>query len=341
MIDDVTTYQNETVRMPVPTIDLEAAEKDPSLLLPLDAACRDHGFFLLRNHGMDRAIADMWRASENFFGQTMAEKRHVSRTATMPLGYYDRELTKRQRDLKEVFDYMQPREDGTDRNQWPAGEPEFRKALTRFFDSASTVAARTLHIVYRALAGNHISLKALPEGDPRTSTVRLNYYPSHDILTEVEQTEVAGLGDMALHHHTDPGVLTLLIQDMTGGLQTQSRTGHWLDVTPEAGTIVVNLGDAMQVWTNDVYRAAVHRVQPIDSLGAVGRFSTPYFFNPKRDAVLVPLPELLAAMGGAAPVYRSFTWKEYITGRVEDNYTDLGEDDIQISRFRMPASVAR
>ena len=34
------------------------------------------------------------------------------------------------------------------------------------------------------------------------------------------------------------------------------------------------------------------------------------------------------------PKYIPFTWKEYIQGRVDDNYTDLGEEDIQISRFR-------
>ena len=47
----------------VPTIDLKAAEGDVTFLEPLDAACRDHGFFLLRNHGMDEAISSMWQAS--------------------------------------------------------------------------------------------------------------------------------------------------------------------------------------------------------------------------------------------------------------------------------------
>jgi isopenicillin N synthase-like dioxygenase len=50
---------------------------------------------------------------------------------------------------------------------------------------------------------------------------------------------------------------------MTGGLQTLTREEGWLDVKPEAGTIVVNFGDAMQVWANDVYRVAVHRVVPM------------------------------------------------------------------------------
>jgi len=317
----------------VPTIDLKAAEKDVTILSPLDAACRDHGFFLLRNHGMDDAIEQMWRAASAFFDQPSEVKREVLRTESIPLGYYDRELTKRKRDLKEVFDYMQPRADGSDRNQWPAGQSEFFDAMNRFFTEASSVAERTLRLVYRALAGDGISQLATPEGDPRTSTVRLNYYPVADPLSGDEQLAVTGLGDMALHHHTDPGVLTLLLQDMTGGLQTLSKEDGWIDVTPEESTIVVNLGDSLQVWSNDNYRAAIHRVVPMTTLrnGSDGRFSTPYFYNPKGDAMLEPL----SALSADTPLYRPFTWREYIKGRVDDNYTDLGEEDIQIAQYRV------
>jgi len=331
-MDHVTSPIAETVRMSVPVIDLEAAENDLDVLVPLDAACRDHGFFLLRNHGLDPIINEMWQASEAFFRQAPAAKRQVMRSKHQPLGYYDRELTKRKRDQKEVFDFMQPRTDGSDRNQWPGHDPAFKQAMTDFFEGASEVAARTLALVCRALVGD-ADREGLPVGDARTSTVRLNYYPLHDPLSAAESAQVTELGDMALHHHTDPGVLTLLLQDMSGGLQTHSRSAGWIDVTPEAGTIVVNLGDALQVWTNDVYRAAIHRVLPMQTVGAAGRYSTPFFYNPQGDAVLEPLPALMAG----DPVFRSFTWKEYITGRVEDNYADLGVDDIQIDRFRLSA----
>ncbi len=316
--------------MQVPVIDLELAERDADVLVPLDRACRDHGFFLLRNHGMQTAIDRMWAAAARFFSQPADVKRRVLRTEKIPLGYYDRELTKRRRDLKEVFDYMQPRLDGSDVNQWPPGDPEFQDALTGFFEASTDVAERTLKLIYRALGADQVDIATLPEGAARTSTVRLNYYPVCDPLTTDEQDTVAGLGDMALHHHTDPGVLTLLLQDMTGGLQTLSHEDGWIDVPPEAGTIVVNLGDALQVWSNDVYRAAVHRVLPMKG---TGRYSTPYFYNPTSDAVLEPLSRLSAD----EPRYRSFTWREYIKSRVDDNYTDLGEDDIQIDQYRKTA----
>ena len=273
----------------------------------------------------------MWAESRAFFAQSSDVKRAVGRSEQVPLGYYDRELTKRRRDQKEVFDFMQPREDGSDLNQWPEGRPQFRSAMEGFFDAASGIAARTLSIVLRALNASMSTASVSVAGDPRTSNVRLNYYPEHDPLSADESSRVTALGDMALHHHTDPGILTLLLQDDSGGLQTHSLANGWIDVSPVPGTIVVNLGDAMQVWSNDHYRAAVHRVVPMTTIGCSGRFSTPYFFNPAGNATL----ESLIPAHLELPKYRVFTWKQYIKGRVDDNFADLGEDDIQIERFRI------
>ena len=124
-------------------------------------------------------------------------------------------------------------------------------------------------------------------------------------------------------------MLTLLLQDGVGGLQALSEEHGWIDVEPRSGTIVVNLADCMQVWTNDRYRAAVHRVLP---MGDRDRMSVPYFFNPPREAVIEPI----AALAGATPVYRPFAFRDFITARGADNYADLGADDTQIAGYRIP-----
>ncbi len=319
----------------VPTIDLLLAERDPAERTRLDAACRDHGFFLLANHGIQPQIDAMWQASEAFFNQPSSEKRKLLRSEKAPLGFYDRELTKRKRDLKEVFDFMPPRTEG-DMNQWPANNPSFKAAMINFTDGAGELAARTLQLIYLSLNASSVSNSAnneLPKGKHRNSNIRLNYYPVSDPLSSEEAADVNALGDMALHHHTDPGILTLLVQDNVGGLQTESMEDGWIDVAPQPGTLVVNLGDAMQVWTNDIYRAAIHRVTPRHGQP---RYSTPYFFSPHTDAILEPLPSLVA---GAAK-YHSFTWKDYIQARVNDNYTDLGADDTQISNYLIEPRAA-
>ncbi|XP_043705105.1 1-aminocyclopropane-1-carboxylate oxidase homolog 1-like [Telopea speciosissima] len=46
--------------------------------------------------------------------------------------------------------------------------------------------------------------------------------------------------------HTDPGVLTVLLQNHIGGLQV-NHGDEWLDVTPVDDALVINIGDIFQV----------------------------------------------------------------------------------------------
>ena len=61
----------------IPTINLEEAESPGSDLSRLDAACREHGFFLLSHHGLESAIEAMWAESRAFFAESSDVKRAV------------------------------------------------------------------------------------------------------------------------------------------------------------------------------------------------------------------------------------------------------------------------
>jgi isopenicillin N synthase-like dioxygenase len=317
-------------RMLVPTIDI--SQPTAASMQALDVACRDHGFVLLRGHGLDDLVERTWEQTRRFFAAAPELKRSVVRSDDNALGYYDRELTKRKRDHKEVFDYMQPDSPiGRERNRWPRELPGFRETMAEFFEAFGRLSAETMRLVHRSL-GLPPAVIERHGGSPDVSTVRLNHYPIGDPVHASERAGLAGLGDVALGDHTDPGVITLLLQDERGGLQTLTRDGTWIDVPPQSGTIVVNLADAVQVWTNDRYRAAVHRVVPMTE-GA--RYSIPYFFNPHIDSVIEPIRELC----DGAPRYRPFTWREFIVARINDNYADLGADDTQIGHFRIESSA--
>lgn len=310
----------------VPTIDLR--RPDATSLAALDAACRDHGFFLVSGHGEDALIERTWAETRRFFAAPREMREAIRRSEERPLGYYDRELTKRLRDCKEVFDFMEPEGTiGRKRNRWPEGLPGFRETQTAFFAAMSRLAAETLRLVHAALGlpGPVIETHC---GSALTSTVRLNHYPVGDPVASAQRAALPALGEVALGHHTDPGVITLLLQDDTGGLQTHSRIEGWIDVPPQPGTIVVNLADSLQVWTNDQYRAAVHRVVPMTERE---RYSIPYFYNPALDAIIEPIEELC----DEGPRYRPFTWREFIQARIDDNYADLGQDDTQAAHFRI------
>lgn len=307
----------------VPTVDISRDIDDQ--LDDLDRACRDHGFFLLSGHGLDDVVAETWQAARAFFDAERSVKFAVERDADNPLGWYDRELTKRRRDHKEVFDFTDPVSSRDQHNRWPTEPDGLRDTLTRFYDAFSDLSERAVDVVHRALGMDPAGGRRF-DGDRENSSVRLNHYPVGDPVPEDERTALRDLGETALGDHTDPGVLTLLLQDRVGGLQTLSRSGDWIDVRPVPGTVVVNLADSIQVWSNDRYRAAVHRVVPMTTSG---RISIPYFLHPSRDAVIEPIGELVTDMAR----YEAFEWTTFMRARTDDNYSDLGADDAQISDY--------
>jgi len=279
----------------VPTIDLNCIDNDA--LQALDLACRDHGFFFLKGHGLDALVEAVKTQAECFFALPRDEKQKVVRKEDNPMGYYDRELTKQKRDLKEVFDFYARSNGQENRMPWPQQPTEFKETLRAYFLANAELSNRVMHILCNALGVDETSFDRffMPR---HTSSARLNYYPSEDPLAADDQQSVTPLGDMALHHHTDQGAITLLFQDDIGGLQAFSKDAGWIDIPPMEDALVVNIGDIAQVWSNGAYQAALHRVLPIAA--GKSRYSLPFFCQPSFDTVVAPHQDL------GAPNYRSF-----------------------------------
>lgn len=310
----------------VPVVDIS----DPSATSrdALDRACRDHGFFLLSGHDLDGVISRAWAETRRFFDADRSIKQSIVRDAENPLGYFDRELTKRKRDNKEVFDFVDPtRGAAAQFNRWPDGLPGFKESMSELFDGLSELTGETVDLIHDVLGLGEFSRRQVAFSR-HSSSMRLNHYPVGDPVPADERGELVELGETALGYHTDPGTITLLLQDDVGGLQTESLDHGWIDVPPLPGTIVVNLGDCMQAWTNDRYRAAVHRVIPMTQKS---RYSIPYFANPSRDARVEPVAELC----GDGPRYRPFEWREFMAARAYDNFVDTGAEDAQVTDYRL------
>lgn len=128
-------------------------------------------------------------------------------------------------------------------------------------------------------------------GSPR---INLNYYPK---CPNPELTD--GVGP-----HSDISTITVLLQDDIGGLYVRRiEDDTWIHVPPIKGALVINIGDVLQIISNDKYKSIEHRVV---ANKIKNRVSVPIFVNPAPDAVFGPLPE-----SGEIPIYKQLVFSYY------------------------------
>ena len=129
--------------------------------------------------------------------------------------------------------------------------------------------------------------------------INLNYYP---VCPNPELT--VGVG-----RHSDVSTLTVLLQDEIGGLYVRvENKNKWIHVPPIKGSLVINIGDALQIMSNGRYRSVEHRVA---ANGSSDRISVPIFVNPRPSDVIFPFPEALANYGEEA-IYKKVLYSDYV-----------------------------
>lgn len=310
----------------IPVIDL----RDPAEAIArrIGTACREWGFFQVIGHGVpDELTSEVLGTAKAFFAQPRSEKRHYLRSRENPWGYYDRELTKEQRDKKEIFDIgpdatLQDLSEGdpfAGATPWPEQPADFPDVMEGWAAQMNRLSGQLIGLIGASLTGEAETLRRAFEPS-HTSYLRLNYYPVDDALAHETGCEA----DLGIHHHTDAGALTVLLQDGVSGLQVY-RDGFWHDVTAVPGAFTINIGDMVQVWSNDAYPAALHRVLAMHS---AERVSIPYFYNPSYETAVAPLI--------GEPYYRPIHWGEFRRRRADGDFADYGTE-VQISQYRRDA----
>lgn len=310
----------------VPVIDISRLPEDPVTIQAIARACEEWGFFQITGHGIEpsqkQALLDAMR---QVFRLPVESRRAVLRSEANPMGFYDEELTKNTRDWKQIFDYGIDYRDPavTHASRWPADLPGFRDNMLDWFERCETISFALLTAIERAL---DVQVGAMTRAfDPvHTSFVRLNYYPVCDDPAPADSASDIERGMLGVNRHTDAGALTVLVQDDVPALQV-NRDDRWYTIFPEDDGLIINVGDMLQVWSNDRFRAPEHRV--IASADRE-RLSAPFFFNPAYATDCVPL-----GVTGDAAHYERVNWGHFRNERAHGDYGDYGEE-IQISQFR-------
>lgn len=292
-------------------------------------ACRDTGFFYIRNHRVpDSLVAGQFSWARRLFDLPLAEKLalHMERSPTRAgyepiegqvLDSQEEDAEPGPADLKESF-YIgvempegeppgRPHMIGFGHNQWPGSLPGFREQMLAYQSAMGIVADRLLCLIALSLD--------LPEAyfaslfDEPARTVRLIRYPP--------QPPSARANQIGAGAHTDWGGVTVLAQDDIGGLEVQNVDGDWVEAPPIAGTFVVNLGDLMARWTNDLYRSTLHRVKNNGRQGR-DRYSVPFFYSPRRSARIECLPTCMSP--DRPPKYAPVTSAEHMDEMFRKSY---------------------
>lgn len=300
--------------MSVPVIDLTA--NDARVVEQVGAACERIGFFTITNHGVPAEVIDgAWRAARAFFDRPEVEKMALALgdreglMANLPQYYPFQEEAlaaglgvKTPGDLKESIGFG-PNDGG---RPWPAEPAELRPAMKRYFTAMLALGDRLRHVLLEALGRPGDMLDDLFPPNGGASYLRAINYPEQESVLPLQMRAGA---------HTDYGCLTILrSQDSAGGLQVKDRDGRWIDLQGLDDSFVINIADAMSVWSNDRFVSTLHRVvTPPDALVAGSRRqSIAFFYNPAADALIEPI-----VAQGAQARYDPITYQELQDRKVQ------------------------
>ena len=262
----------------------------------IGTACRNIGFFYLANHGISEAlVARTFAEAKRFFDQPMEAKLAIDiEKSPCHRGYFKvggenldpakqtdggdlKEGIKIGRDLAADHPLVRAGTPLHGANLWPQNLPGWQGAMQSYFDALVGLGKQIMHAFALSLEMDECFFDQMLT-DPMATLGPLHYPPQQGVISEKR------LGAGA---HTDFGCLTILAQDLNGGLQVKNAAGTWIDATPIPGTFVINIGDMMARWTNDLFASTQHRV--INTSGAE-RYSIPFFFDPNFHAEVKALP---------------------------------------------------
>tara|TARA_R100001463_G_scaffold15325_4_gene40057 strand:+ start:4612 stop:5484 length:873 start_codon:yes stop_codon:yes gene_type:complete len=268
--------------MEVPIINF--ADMDLAVSRRMDKAFREVGFAVFTNV-YDRWMTDfdLWELSiKEFFDLPPEVKsKYAYSGVEKNLGYSEMESEwlhpDRPGDLKEAYNWKAPYD--MEDKYWPTELPLFRTQ------------AEKIERIMRVLSFEFMDRFELALGLKKgflvekhlygTTTARILHYP--------KVTSIAKDQQLRGNEHTDYDTFTMLFrfQDC-GGLFVKTIQGDWVEVPVIENSVVLNIADMFQRWTNDRYVSTPHRVMNVLDRT---RYSMPYFVGPNKDTIVKNLTD--------------------------------------------------
>ncbi|MCA0303236.1 MAG: 2OG-Fe(II) oxygenase [Proteobacteria bacterium] len=275
----------------IPVIDIGALYGDDkaakaAVAAKIGAACDDSGFFYVVNHNVPLATIENAVATvDRFFALPEAERLKVKADSNNR-GYrdiWDSVHRNGKTNAKDSFDLGFPvaADDPEVKAGTPLYAPNNWPDMPGFREAVETYYLETYRLGMKILEGFALYL-----GKPEDFFTQHFTKPVADMVIN-HYLGSAGLhvSDQASGPHTDHGVVTILWQDMLGGLEVMGKDGQWMAAPPLRGSYVINIGELMKRWTNGRFQATVHRVVHLRDMP---RYSMPLFCNPNFRTMVDP-----------------------------------------------------
>ncbi|KAK6131277.1 hypothetical protein DH2020_034987 [Rehmannia glutinosa] len=242
------------------------------------AACEDWGIFQVIDHGIETKLMNsMTRLAREFFDLPAQEKLKFDMSGGKKGGFIVSSHLQGEvvQDWREIVTYFSYPIKARDYTRWP-NKPEGWRAVTEAYsEQLMDLGCKLLEVLSEGMGLEKDALsKACVEMDQK---VVVNFYP------KCPQPNLT----LGLKRHTDPGTITLLLQDQVGGLQATRDGGKtWITVQPVELAFVVNLGDHGHYLSNGRFKNADHQAVVNSNCS---RLSIATFQNPAPNAIVYPL----------------------------------------------------
>ncbi|KAL8160253.1 hypothetical protein V2J09_001790 [Rumex salicifolius] len=287
---------HKAAELEVPVIDMEGfcreeTESTNNASKLVQEACMKHGFFLVKNHGIEaELIKHAHKYMSEFFELPLVEKQRVQRKLGEHCGYASSFTTRFSCKLpwKETLSFPYSPEEANN------SKVVEEKLYQEYCEAMNKLSLRIMELLGLSLGVGRQYFRDYFQGND--SVMRLNYYPP------CQEPELAlGTGP-----HCDPTSLTILHQDHVNGLQV-FVDGEWRFIYPRFDTFVVNIGDTFMALSNGKYKSCLHRAVVNDTSP---RKSLAFFLCPKEDLIVCPPNELVNESSPRA--YPDFTWPIFL-----------------------------
>ena len=276
----------------IPLIDL--SNKDEHIIPELTQALCDMGFVLVAGHGVpDTVVSELRGQTKKYFDRPLPNKladgiEPDNYRGYIPLGFFSPNAAHGHPGTTadqyegyklhlevEANDGICTHCDLYGPNRWPSDGDALKAAVLTFWRACDTLGERLLRLIARIIGVEVSAFLSLFEY-PLTNMTLLHYPPV-----------AANSKGFGIHPHKDTDALTLLFPDPVGGLWLRPRDSKdWLEVTAPPDTVVVNIGDLLELWSGGLFVSTPHKV--VNTSGRE-RYSFPFFMVPRHDVVVAPL----------------------------------------------------